>query len=209
MNELEQEPMSPEPVESGFKRFLRRVLRWAIGLLVVFVLGAVAATFTLYRPTAEKLHQADTALEQARQQIAELEAEKERLARELAEGQARLETSHADNQALQAEVDAAGLYVALLSALADVTGARLALASNDPTGARAYLSNVPAALEHLAALLGVKERTLVVPMQRRLEQAVDNLEGDQYAAQSDLNVLANTLVQLKRNLMWKVPGKGK
>ena len=206
---MKEESVTPEQTESGFKRFLRRLLRWLIGLLVVFILGAVAATLVLYRPAAEKLLQAQSALKQVQGQIADQQAKKDSLNRRLTEVQARVETLEADNQTLQAELEAAGLYATLLSALVDLTGARLALASNDPASARVYLSNMPAALENLSALLGVRERTLVVPMQRRLEQAVDNLEGDQYATQSDLNVLANNLVQLKRNLMGKVSGKGK
>ncbi|MFH1007838.1 MAG: hypothetical protein V1800_10090 [Candidatus Latescibacterota bacterium] len=201
--------MSSVQAESGFKRFFRRLFHWTVGLLVVFILGAVAARFVLYHPAAEKLLRGETALEQARLQIAAQEAEEDSLNRWLAEVRARLETSHADNQALQAEVDAAGLYVTLLSVLADVTGARLALASNDPASARAYLSNAPAALEHLAALLGAERSNVVVPMQNRLAQAMENLQSDRYAAQSDLNVLANALVQLKGNLMWEYTRKKK
>ena len=178
MNDSEKESVSTPP-ESGFKRFVRRLLRWTLGLLIVFGLGVLTAIFTLYLPANEKLRQANAALGQSKQQIAGLKA---------LEG---------DKQTLQAKLDTANLYVAMLSVLVDVTGARLALASNDPAEARVHLSDTAAKLENLGALLKAEQSKIAVSMQKRLENALKELESDQYAAQSDLNVLANNLVQLR------------
>lgn len=188
MNEAEKESRPTDRAESRAGRFFRRVFRWAVGLLAVFALGAGTVLLTLYLPSAEEARGAE-------RQVVELEAERDDLARQL-------KSEKTEGQTLRTELDAARLYVAVLSVLLDVTGARLALVSDDPASARVYLSKAPAMLENLAALLDEEQRSLVAPMQKRLREALENLESDHHAAQSDLDVLSNTLTQQKMNLLW-------
>ena len=197
MEETDRPPPSRR-TEGGFKRFLRGLLRWFLALLIFAALGAAAFGYFLYLPATEELDEARTALEEARLQVAELEAEKDVLARRLSEAETRASVLEADKRRIQARLDTASVHVAVLSVLTDVTGARLALASKDHNAARTHLSHAPDALNHLGALLGAEQKDVLASMKERLGHALDELEDDQYAAQSDLDVLASKLVQLSR-----------
>lgn len=203
MNESERESTSRGQARSSLKRFFHRVSRWAIGLLIAFLLGAGTAVFTLYRPTLDKVFQTNAVLEQARGQIATLEAEKDSLTRLLADSQARVRDLEASKDALRVQLHADSLYIAVLSVLVDVNGARLALASDDPSSARVYLNKTQAMLGDLDDLLGEEESDLVPPMQKRLRQTLGDMKSDPGAARSDLEVLVSSLTQLKMNLMWE------
>ena len=189
MEELESHIPAARP-RGGFGRFLRRLLNGLLLVLLFLLLGGLATAYFLYWPARSQL-------EKAHGQIADLAAARNGLTLQLSESQERARALQADLQAVGARLDTTRQYVAMLSLLSDVTAARLALASNDPDGARGHLSHAPAALDSLARLMGQEQRTALAQMRQRLQHALGELDGDQYAAQSDLNVLANKLVQLR------------
>ena len=195
MNEQEESTPTARP-EGKAARFFERVVRWTVALLVVCALGAGAVFFTLYLPASRDA-------DQVREQATALMDERDDLARRLTDIQAQLKASEERETELQAELNAARIYVAVLSVLVDLNGARLALASDDPSSARVYLNKTPAMLEDLADLLGEGEIDLVPPMQKRLKQVLAGMRSDPDATQSDLEVLVGNLTQLKMNLMWE------
>ena len=172
--------------ESRFERFLRRALRWLVGLLIVFVLGALTSGLLLYRPVQQERDRLQAEFDAANNQIVELETQV-----------ASLKLSENKIKALQGELDQASLHVILLSALSDVNAARLALVNDDQAGAKVHLTNTPATLKDLESLLGTNHREIVLDMQSRLKLAIDEMAKDDFAAQSDLGVLATNLVQLE------------
>ncbi len=182
-------PAAPkEP--SRFGLFLRRALRWSAGIGVVFALGIGALWFTQVRPQAERIRELQSDLEAARSQVEALQKEVEDLR--------PLESENAD---LQASLAAAQQRHALLSTLVDVTQAQLALAQDDGLAARAALAEAPAQLKSLQRDLSGQEAETLAAMQDRLDLVLRELDQDEtFAAQRDLEVLANGLVELDRAL---------
>jgi type II secretory pathway component PulM len=176
----------PPKTESRSRRIILRTVRWVLGLLIVLGLGALVVLFTLYIPARQKVNESNARLEQANQKVAELQNQI-----------ANLSGLENNNKSLQSEIDKANLHIAILSIRTDVAMAQLALAKNDPTKARVALTQTPATLTKLAGLIDSNQRKVVTDMQDRLKLATAELDSNAYAAQSDLDVLATSLVELE------------
>jgi hypothetical protein len=87
-----------------------------------------------------------------------------------------------------------------LVVLADVRAAQASLAQNESEQALSLLSGVPDGLEALQAAVPGESQGEVDSMMSRVTLAIEGIETDQFAAQSDLEVLANSLIQLENNL---------
>ena len=94
-------------------------------------------------------------------------------------------------------MDAVSLHILLLRILADVNASRLALTADDPNSAYLYLKPTQDRLHELDDLLGSEHRQVVEAMRKRLELVASELKRDPDIAQSDLDVLADTLLQLE------------
>ncbi len=196
--ELPPAPDLPaEPSESRFRRGLRRSIRWGASLLLIFALGMMTATLVFYMPKAREVNRVEALRMQADERIAALEAELESL-------DAELEAFKQNQETQQEALDAANLHIFILSALADVAQARLALALDNPEEARLALTNTAGTIESLTALVESDQTEALQAMQQRLDLAVSGLDGDPEAALSDLDVLANNLVKLE-NTYFVVP----
>lgn len=193
------EPAEPQP-ETRSRRILRLSIRWVAGLLIVFLLGVLAAGFLLYRPANQSLEQERSNLRQANQKIAQLESDVSDLEAQIEE----LRALEEEKQALQEQLDQARSHINILSALSDVNAARLALGEDDLASARAYLTNTPQALDELGELVSSEQMGKVNAMQDRLDLALDILESSPDQAQSDLGVLARDLMELE-NILFAVP----
>lgn len=178
-------PPEAEPETRG-QRFLRLSIRWLAGLLIVFGLGVIATVLLLYRPTTEELSRVRNELTQAQQRVSELENEVD-----------RLQSLEEENESLQEEINQARLHIQILSALSDVNAARLDLANDDIANARLDLTNTPQTLERLGELVDPEQQEAVEAMRERLDLALEEIDRDAFAAQSDLRVLATNLMQLE------------
>jgi cytoskeletal protein RodZ len=176
-----------KPTESRANRFLVRTLRWLVGILIVMGLGALLVIFALYRPMQQTLGESRSQGEQASQRIAELESQVETLS-----------TLEAKNKQLQAELDKAELHMAILSARADVATAQVALAQEDQAKARQALNKTPQTLKKIEGLVKPSDKQLATYMQERLDLAVKGIGVNAYAATSDLDVMATSLVELEK-----------
>lgn len=166
--------------------FWRRSLRWLLGILVVFSLGALFVAWLFYIPLQEQMSRREAELQAANQRVSELEARVNNLS-----------TLETENQAQQGQLRRTNLHITLLSARADVLSAQLSLAKNDPTRARVALNKTPQTLENLADLLEPNQQKIAGDMQARLELALKEMDGNTYAAQSDLDVLATSLLEIE------------
>lgn len=174
------------PPESRLNYFLLRLLRWALGILIVAGLGALLVIFTIYRSKQQELVQSQDQLQQANARIADLEGKVENLS-----------TFEGQNQNLQAELEKAQLHVAILSARSDVAAAQLALAQNDQAKARLAVSKTPETLKMLENMLDPGKKKLATDMQSRLDLAIKGIGENAYAAGSDFDVLATGLLELE------------
>jgi septal ring factor EnvC (AmiA/AmiB activator) len=174
------------------------LLRWAVGFAVVFALGVFTSHFTVTLPLRAELAAQKDQLLSIQSQLEEVSSQLERSQAQLAELRTELSSAKSDIEVLQGELDVARLHVALFSALADVTRARLALALNETDAARQLLANTPQTLNQIATYLEAKDAQTVQALSERLAQVLDELDSNTFAAQSDLDVLANDLIQLEK-----------
>ena len=112
----------------------------------------------------------------------------------------RLATAVAEGEALQGQVDRAGLRLLLLAALVDVNSARVSLAQADPESAAANLDSIRRNLLTLESRLTGDPAGAVGQMRDRLTLVSSEIATDTFAAQRDLEVLANGLSELAAEL---------
>ena len=188
--ELEIPKETPEelPKEpSKFALFLRKLLLWATGTLTIFTLGIVLMWIVQVRPRTIELRELESQLQSSNQEI-------EKLAGELD----ILKAVDAENAALEASLDETLMHLNLLSVLVDVSNAQLALNDGNLEMAQAALAD--SKLDLLAIDLDGNRQDTVEAMQERLSLALGEINEDTFAAQSDLEVLRNTLLALERSL---------
>lgn len=190
---------SPEAVtrnESKASQFFRSFLRWTGLALLVFGLGALAAVFLFYIPKANQLKLAEQDTATAEAKITELQTEITSLESQLDSLSSLKET----NQTLQTNLDQAQTHIYLLQALADIRNAQYALALDDTAHAKTILAPTTDTLTEMRSLLDAKQAEIVASLLSRLELAQGELEANPFAAQSDLEVLAVSLLELEQSL---------
>ena len=194
--EIETPREEVEEVEEGRPSRGRRFLRWVLGILILMGLGFLAAILLFYVPMRDRANNLRSDLSQSEQRIETLNQTIDQREQRIQDLQS-LETR---NQELEGELQQANLHVAILQARNDIASARLALSEDNVAQARIALSNTSGALDKIASLLPANQRDVVTSMQQRLDLALNGIENDQYAASSDLDVLATNLTELENRL---------
>lgn len=188
-----QETRPDTEAESRARRVFRQVLRWSLGLLIVFALGFLAAVYAVYRPSNQaqqgEINGLRAELEAANSQVEALEERVE-----------SLEPLIAENETLLATQGDLKLHIAILNARVDIANARLALDDEDAAGALVSLENTGDALQTMKTLLPLNQREVATAMQQRLNLVLEEVEAEPYAAQSDLDVMAKRLLELEHAL---------
>ncbi len=214
MNEKPSEPpilsteSRPDKPSHQPPNFWRRALRWALAFMIVFSLGVLLILFAFLIPARQAANQLQNELttvklkateidRQASQKIADAANQSKQQVSQLQEQMSGLSSLEEKNKALQAQLDQANLHVTLLSARGDVLTARMMLAKDDVPGAKLALSQTPDTLKKIAALLKEDQRKVAESMQDRINLALKEMDGDRSAAQTDLEVLANSLMQME------------
>jgi hypothetical protein len=177
------QPSAPKPPKppSRLGRILRRVLVWAVGLEVIFALGVAAAWFAQILPKSSEIQQLRTDLAAAQTELQSL--------RPLV----------AENQTLTVDLAQAQRQQAVVEVLVDVTSAQAAMALENPSAARLALGSTDDRLQALSTLLDAPDaQERVSAMRARLTQILAELDRDAFAAQNDLEVLANDLAVLRQ-----------
>ena len=182
------EAEKPLPVEKPKPSFGIRALRWILGFLIVFGLGAAVALYLLYLPARKEAQNSQAQLQSANQKISELQKKVDSLT--------PMDTR---NQELQTQLDEANLHINILRARSDVATALTALAKNDPTKARVALSKTPQTLDSIAGLIKPDQKKAATDMQARLKLAQGEVGSNTFAAESDLNVLATSLMEIENS----------
>ncbi len=180
-------PAVEPPPPSRFRLFFNRALRWVTGFMVVFVLGVVAMWVIRVRPVQGELQSRQAEIEALQDQIATFEEQVQSLL-----------PLEEENTSLQAELAKTEQQMAIRGVLVDVTSAQLAMAQEDPVAAKAALAGTDERLQKLDVEL-VGTDTLE-GLRTRLALVVDELDSDAFAAQRDLQILANNLISLERSL---------
>lgn len=174
---------------SRFGRFLRRLLRWGVLLLVTFTLGVVAMHFVQVQPLRAERNDLTQSLVEAEETRQELQAEID-----------DLEGVEAENQVLTESIKQREARLMLLNVLVDVTRAQLALAQDEPVGVAAALQATGEKLRSLRDLLGTSAAADLEGSRERLVLVLSEVDGDPFAAERDLEILANTILEIEREL---------
>jgi chromosome segregation ATPase len=139
-----------------------------------------------------------------RQQVAALEQERDSLQANLADLQEqvdRLEGVDAENVALRTTKTTLEQISALLKARAGTLQAQLVLATGGETGqATEALSNADDQLALLEKALAGTPQESIRALRYRLAMAAEEIDSDPFAAQRDLEVLANGLETMEKDL---------
>src|SRR3972149_2602562 len=170
-------------------RLFRRALRWAAGILAVFTMGFLA---TLYAQVVHKAREISSLQAQqtaAESRIQTLETELE-----------TLKTVRQENLQLTEQLDQAQARLELLSILVDVSRSQLGVAQEDPAHALAALDGTAEKLAALEGHLSGSDAEAVQGMAERLQLVVAEVNADIFAAQRDLEILSNTLLEMDREL---------
>jgi hypothetical protein len=187
----EAAPLTPpiKKSESRLRRFFRLALRWLIAFLIVFFLGVLAMEFVFLRPLGQKLDQITSQRDQAQQTVKTLQGQLDSLAPLLDQ-----------NKALQDQLSKSQLHVTILSAEANVNSAQISLLNSKTPDARLVLNKTATTLKTLEGMLPADQQKVVTDMENRLTLALSELDNNKFAAQSDLTVLATSLLQLENTL---------
>ena len=180
-------PSQQEGTRAG--RFLRRALRWVTALIVIFGLGVAALWFLRVQPLqAErgKLEQSVLDLGTARD---ELQARVE-----------ELDSVEAHNELLAGALRKTEIRVALLNVLVDISRAQLAVEQEEPLAVAAALEDTDQLLIDLGILLEPDRGSEIQSLQERLVLVIYEVEDDRFAAQRDLEILANLLLAMETQL---------
>ena len=184
-----EEPKAPAEREAKDSRvggFLKRALRWIVIFLVVFTLGIVAMQFVRVRPLTDERDGLSQSLAEAQAASQDLQTEID-----------RLEGVEQENQALTETLQQTEVKLALLNILVDVTRAQLALAQEDPLRVAAALQGTG---EKLATSRDLMEDSDLEGIRERLVLVLSEVDGDPFAAERDLEILANILLEIEREL---------
>jgi len=187
-------PSQPAKAESRLRRLLRQLVRWTLGVLILLGIGFVAALLLLYMPLrrqadarAAELSAAQTRIESLEAQLAE-KAQLEKLYQQSLE---RLKSADFQNNVLRLEME--------------IASARIYLYEDKLELAKTAMQNAQAILKAVQSGASSAQRTALTEMDTRLTLALNGLEKDTYAAQSDLDVLARNLSEFSASLTASSP----
>lgn len=183
--------IAEEPVKepSRLGQFMRKLLRWTVGLLVVFALGVGAMWFVRLQPEMAKNSQLRDTIQSLEESIVALQSDVDELSPLVDE-----------NSDLQRQLEQAEVHVGILEVLVDVSSAQLALSDDDIVTAKASLAGTDSLLAAAAENLPSEHQGTVEEMRGRLTLVLEELEVDAFAATRDLEVLSNNLNALARSL---------
>lgn len=187
-------PSQPAKAESRLRRFVRQLVRWTLGVLILLGIGFVVALLLLYMPLRRQADARAAELSAAQTRIESLEAqlaEKAQLEKVYQKSLEQLKSADFQNNVLHLQVE--------------IVSARIYLFESKLELARTALQNAQAILKALQTSASSTQRTALTEMETRLNLALEGLEKDTYAAQSDLDVLARSLSEFLASLTASSP----
>lgn len=169
--------------------FLRKALRWLVLALVVFTIGVVAMQLVRVQPLGEEVDRLNQSLVEAEATQVALQSELDRLA-----------GVEAENEALTEALLAAQVKLSLLDILVDISRAQLALAQEDSLRVADALQGTGEKLSSLRELYGSTAPAELEGLHERIDLVLTEVVDDPFAAERDLEILANTLLEIEREL---------
>ena len=190
--EMEQtQDTSPKKLPpSRFVRLLRKVLIGFVIVAAIFLAGFLTDHFVRYSPLSEELVETQAELEQANQDLSDLEDENDRLT-------SANQAADEEIAALEDELTAATANLKFYQVLVDVNTARIELFLEDIEGAQAALEDTQDNLEDLLPFIVEVDPELALSLPRRLDLIISGLERDPETGRIDLELLTKDLLELE------------
>ena len=186
-----------KPQPSRGQRFFRKVLIWLVVFVIAFSAGMAADHFLRYKPLSEANIAAQTELDQAHQDLSDLQASIDRLTilnQVAGDNIAELET---DKKALQDEINITKTHLELFQVLVDVSNARVALFLEDVQEAKTYLVQTQQRLEKLLPRIAEYDPALAQDLPQRLNLIISGLDRDTETAKIDLELITKDLLHIE------------
>ena len=166
----------------------RKVVPWIIAVLVSLAAGFLLGFFLLYQPAVGQLRNTNNQLGTAQEQITNLESSLEDVNSDLSTAQAELTRT-------QQQLERVEFNQALAEVQANVTYARLALATKDLLTARQELSAAELNLVELNKLLADQDTASALTERIQLVRA--SLVSDSVKALEELRLLSENLARIE------------
>jgi hypothetical protein len=202
-----QIPAQPEPVAISdtpekprlgrLRRLIRIVLIWLVVLSIGFLAGLETDQYLRYKPLSKAIGETQTALDQANQQISNMQAEIDKLTAANVDANVKITSLEGENKTLQDKFKTSDAHLKLLQILVDVSNARLALFLNDVEGAKAALTNTPQRLDNLLPFISTFDANLAKSMPQRLNLIVSGLDRDTETVKIDLELFSKDLLEIE------------
>ena len=202
-----QVPAQPEPVAPSdqaekprlgrLRRLIRIVLIWLVVLSLGFLAGLETDQYLRYKPLSKAIGETQTALDQANQQMSNMQAEIDKLTAANVDANGKITSLEGENKALQDKFKTSDAHLKLLQILVDVSNARLALFLNDVEGAKAALVNTPQRLDNLLPFISTFDANLAKSMPQRLNLIVSGLDRDTETVKIDLELFSKDLLEIE------------
>jgi len=195
----DQEPLEPghtqeaSPEKQPPSRFVRLLRKALIGLAIVaviFLAGALTDHFVRYRPISVELDQTRADLEQANQDLSELEDENERLT-------GANQDANEAVAALEDDLAAAKANLTFYQVLVNVNTARIELFLEDVESAQAALEDTQHNLEDLLPFINAVDAELALSLPRRMDLIISGIARDPETGMIDLELFTKDLLELE------------
>ncbi|HEY61857.1 MAG TPA: hypothetical protein G4N95_04325 [Anaerolineae bacterium] len=186
--------------ESRARHIFRIAIRIITGLLIVFGLGFLTATFLFYKPTLNQLNQTKNEMAKAQDTISSLNTQIDELEAESLKLQRDLDAQQALNQELQSKVSQKDLLVSILTARVYINQSYVSLVKNNINDSLASLNKTKDLLKTIENDIKLDQQNDLETIMQRLDLIITEIKTDTYAAQSDIDVLLTNLSQLEMSL---------
>lgn len=190
-------PKQDKPQPSRSRLFFRKMLIWLVIIAVAFTAGIAADHFLRYKPLLAAQVEAEDALDQAQQDLSDLQIENDRLDILNQDAGVQIAKLETEKKALQDELDTTVTHLELLQVLVDVSSARVALFLENVKDAKTYLVKTQERLDDLLPHIAEYDPALAQDMPQRLNLIISGLERDTENAKIDLELITKDLLNIE------------
>lgn len=186
-----------KPQPSRLQRFFRKALIWVVIIVITFSAGMAADHFLRYKPLSDTQVETQTALDQALQDLSDMQASIDELTILNQEAAGAITKLENEKKALQDQIETTTTHLELLQVLVDVSNARVALFLDDVEEAKATLVNTQQRLEKLLPSIAEFDPVLAQDMPQRLNLIISGLDRDTETVIIDLELITKDLLGIE------------
>jgi len=186
--------------ESRTKRFLRKLFRWILGILIVFGLGFLTAVVVYYRPAHRQLEATLLEKQTAMETVSSQKAKIADLESKIRKQQDELDYLKNTNLKLKVENSQKSLQVALTKANVSTSKALVFLLEKKTTESRKALTETSELIKEIKTLLPDSQSKNIDSIEKRLNLVISEIRTNPSTAHDDLNIMLKELAKIEHTL---------